>query len=130
MIGVKMRDEDDVDVIAIDRKLVHGNQRRRPAIDQCVDVRPYKVKAGIESPARAESVAAADELQVHANSQSSANGSCRPGVIGTSRCCNVASGRPTVRDLYHNASDSDGRSPKATNPMSFQRFFGFTTFIF
>ncbi len=65
VIGVEMRDEDRIDGVAVDRKLVHRDQRRRAAIDQRVDLPADQMKAGVESPAGAEGIAAADELQVH-----------------------------------------------------------------
>ena len=65
VIGVKVRDEDGVDVVWIDRKLVHGDKRRRAAIDQGIDLFADEMKARVGSSARAEGVAAADELQVH-----------------------------------------------------------------
>ncbi len=68
VIGVKVRNEDGVDVIWTDRKLVHGNKRRRAAIDQCVDLIADEMKARVGSSARAEGIAAAVELQVHERS--------------------------------------------------------------
>src|SRR6516165_3370697 len=69
MVGMKMRDQDRVDVVAVDRKLVHGNKRSGAAIDQRIDVPPHEMKAGIESSARPERIAATDELQLHENPQ-------------------------------------------------------------
>ena len=65
VIGVKVREEDDVDVVAIDRELVHRNERGRAAIDEGIDTPSDEMEAGIESSARAEGIAAADELQMH-----------------------------------------------------------------
>jgi hypothetical protein len=56
-----------MDVVAIDRELVHADERRRAAIDQCIDPASDQMEAGIEASARAEGIAAADELQVHGN---------------------------------------------------------------
>jgi hypothetical protein len=60
-----VRDEDGVDVVRIDRELVHGDKRGRAAIDQGVDPFADQMKARVGSSARAEGVAAADELQMH-----------------------------------------------------------------
>src|SRR5262249_17229884 len=65
MVGMKMRDQDRVDVVAVDREPVHANERSSAAIDQRVDVSPDKVKTSIEPSARAERVAASDKLQLH-----------------------------------------------------------------
>ena len=65
VIGMKMRDENDVDGVAVDRKLVHGDERGRAAIDQRIDPVADEMEAGIESSAGAEGITAADELQVH-----------------------------------------------------------------
>jgi hypothetical protein len=65
VIGMKMRDENDVDVVAVNRKLVHGDKRGRAAIDQRVDLVADEMEAGVESSPGAEGITAADELQVH-----------------------------------------------------------------
>src|ERR1700722_9110242 len=65
VVGVKMRDENRLDSIAIDAKLVHCDKRRCAAIDQCVGIFADQMKTGIESPPGAEGIAAADELEVH-----------------------------------------------------------------
>jgi hypothetical protein len=57
-----MGEQDGVDVIAVDRELVHANKRGGAAIDQRIGIPPEKVKAGIESSARAERVTASDKL--------------------------------------------------------------------
>jgi hypothetical protein len=51
MIGVKVRQQDQTDRVAIDRELVHRNERSRAAINQRVDVPPDQMKARVESPA-------------------------------------------------------------------------------
>src|SRR5262245_8416074 len=63
---MKMREEDGIDVVAVDRKLVHRNERSRAAIDEYVDVASDEMKASVESSSRAERIAAADELKMHA----------------------------------------------------------------
>jgi hypothetical protein len=65
---MKMRDQDGVDIVAVDRELVQGNERSGAAIDQRVDVAPDEMKAGIEPSARAERVTASDKLQLHEDS--------------------------------------------------------------
>ena len=65
MIFVEVGQEDGVHVVAIDRKLVHRNERACAAIDQHVKVSTGEVEAGIKSSAGAEGVAATDELQSH-----------------------------------------------------------------
>ena len=60
-----MRNENRLDCIAIDGKLVHGDKGRRAAIDQCVGIFGDEMKAGVEAPPGAEGIAAADELEVH-----------------------------------------------------------------
>jgi hypothetical protein len=67
MVGVKMGDENGGNGIAVDRQLVHADQRGGAAVDQCIDVLADEMKAGVEPPAGAECVAAADNLQVHRN---------------------------------------------------------------
>ena len=39
---VEMREENGVDVIAVDRKLVHRNEGSRAAVDEHVDIRPTR----------------------------------------------------------------------------------------
>jgi hypothetical protein len=73
------------------------------------------MKAGVESAARAEGIAAADELQVHEISLPRHSGR----ATGTSRLRNVASGGQAVRDLYHNAQNSDGTGPVWPTPCLF-----------
>jgi hypothetical protein len=51
MVGVKMREQDGVDVVAIDRELVHGNKRGGAAIDERIGIPPDEMKAGVESSA-------------------------------------------------------------------------------
>ena len=65
VVGVKMRDENRLDGIAIDAKLVHCDKGRRAAIDQCVGIFADEMKAGIETTPGAEGIAAAYELEVH-----------------------------------------------------------------
>jgi hypothetical protein len=94
---VKMRQEDRVDVVAGDRKLVHGNERACAAIDQYVGLTPGEVQAGIKSSAGAEGVAAADEFQSHMSEspKRSANGYGVAGPI-------VQAFRSSRRDGHHN----------------------------
>src|SRR5262249_44087345 len=66
VVFMEMREENGVDVVAIDRKLVHCDERSRAAIDECVDVASNEMKASIEPSPRAERVATADELKMHA----------------------------------------------------------------
>ncbi len=65
MIFVEMREEDDFDLVAIDRELVHRDERARTAIDQRIDMSSDEMETGIETSARSECIAAADELQLH-----------------------------------------------------------------
>jgi hypothetical protein len=65
VILVEVREENEVDLVAIDRELVHRNQRTRAAIDQRIDISSDQMKARIETSARSECIAAADELQLH-----------------------------------------------------------------
>jgi hypothetical protein len=65
MIGMKVRNKNGRNGVAIDAKPVHGDKRGRPAIDQRVDVFPHQMEASIEPAAGTEGVAAADELQMH-----------------------------------------------------------------
>jgi hypothetical protein len=65
MVTVKMRDQDEVDAIAGDPKLLQRRQRRGPAVDQEIHMLAGDMEAGVVAPARAERVAAADKLQFH-----------------------------------------------------------------
>ena len=65
VIFVKMGEEDDVDLVAIDREPVHRNERAGTAINQRVDISSEEMKARIKTSARSECIAAADELQLH-----------------------------------------------------------------
>jgi len=51
VIGVEMRNEYRIDRIAVDRKLVHRDERGCAAIDQCVDLPADQMEAGIETSA-------------------------------------------------------------------------------
>src|SRR5208282_3321300 len=88
----------DVDVVAIDPKLVHRDQRGRAAIDQRVDALSYEMEAGIESPARAEGIAAADELQIHGFSPRSCEISCQAGLRLDA---SIAAAGRHIRDAGH-----------------------------
>src|SRR3981189_1718231 len=65
MIAVEMRDQDEVDSIASDGQPLQRRQRGCAAIDQEIDALAGNMKAGVEPATRAESVAAADKLQLH-----------------------------------------------------------------
>jgi hypothetical protein len=62
---MKMGDQDCLDFVAVDRKLVHRNERGRATIDERVEIATDEMETGIESSARPERVAATDELQLH-----------------------------------------------------------------
>src|SRR3984957_1366529 len=68
MVRVEMRNINDIDFVSLDGKLVQGNQRARPAIDQSVDSVSHQMEAGVEPSAGAKRIAAADELQMHVSS--------------------------------------------------------------
>ncbi|MGY3272706.1 hypothetical protein ACVJ5M_000303 [Bradyrhizobium sp. S3.7.6] len=61
MVAVEMRDENEVDLVAVDLESLQRRQGRRAAIDQEVGRAPRDVEAGVEPAARAEGVAAADK---------------------------------------------------------------------
>jgi hypothetical protein len=65
VVGVKMGDQYCLDGVAVDRKLVHRNERGRATIDERVEIATDQMETGVKSSARAERVAATDELQVH-----------------------------------------------------------------
>src|ERR1700740_2707359 len=65
MVAVKMRDQNEVDIVARDTLPLQCRQRRCAAIDQEIDARAGNVKTGVGPAAGAESVAAADKLQLH-----------------------------------------------------------------
>ena len=49
VIFVEMREENGVDVIAVDRKLVHRNEGSRAAVDEHVNVASDEMKASAKS---------------------------------------------------------------------------------
>ena len=106
VIAVKVREEDDVDLVAVDRELVHRNERGGAAIDQGVDAASDEMEAGIELPARAEGIAAADELQMHGLSP----GSCEPCEMawpsGAAVDASVAASVRRFRDRGHTGAAS------------------------
>src|SRR6266566_8242149 len=59
MVTVEMRDQDEVDILARDIEPLQGRQRRRAAIDQEIDAAAGDMKAGVETAAGTERVAAA-----------------------------------------------------------------------
>jgi hypothetical protein len=63
MVGMKMRDQDGVDRFGVDGQAVERNERGRAAIDQHIHIAPDQMKAGVEPPAGAEGIPAAEELQ-------------------------------------------------------------------
>ena len=65
MIAMEMGDQDGVDRVARDAEALEPNERGRAAIDQEIRALADHMEAGVELPARAERVAAADELQMH-----------------------------------------------------------------
>src|SRR6202011_769189 len=65
VVGMKMGDQDCLDFVAVDRKLVHRNERGRATIDERVEIATDEMETGIESSARPERVAATHELQLH-----------------------------------------------------------------
>src|SRR5437773_11923575 len=65
MVAMEMRNEDQVDRLARDVEALERRQRGGAAIDQKIDRRARDVEAGVLPAARAERVAAADELQLH-----------------------------------------------------------------
>ncbi len=71
MIAVEMRDQDDVDVLARNAEALQRDQRRRAAVDQEIGALARDVKAGVEAPAGAQRIAAADELQLHVSASAS-----------------------------------------------------------
>ena len=68
-----MRDQDDVDRLAGDAKMLQRDERRRAAVDQEVGGFARDVKAGVETPARSQRIAAADELHLHGDINASAS---------------------------------------------------------
>src|ERR1700723_2173074 len=54
MVGMKVAEEDRLDVVARDRKFVHGDERACTSIDENIGVAAGEVQAGIESSAGAE----------------------------------------------------------------------------
>ena len=65
VIAMEMGDQDDVDVITGDAEPLERDQGGGAAIDQKIRAFAGDVKAGVETPARAERVAATDELDLH-----------------------------------------------------------------
>ena len=65
MIAVKMRDQDQVDVVAPDVEPLQRRQRGGAAVDQEIDAAAGDMKAGIVPAAGAERIAAADKSQLH-----------------------------------------------------------------
>ncbi|MGY3295093.1 hypothetical protein ACVW0I_000854 [Bradyrhizobium sp. LM6.11] len=65
MVAVEMRDQDEIDIVAVDLESLQRRQSRRAAIDQEVDLAPRDVEAGVEPAAGSEGVAAADKAQLH-----------------------------------------------------------------
>src|SRR5581483_7956165 len=65
VIAVEMRDQDEIDRVALDAEAFQCRQRRGAAIDQKVDGSARDVKAGVLPAAGTERVAATDELQLH-----------------------------------------------------------------
>ena len=71
MVAMEMREQDELDGIAVDAALLERHQRGGAAIDQGIGVRAVEMEAGIEPSAGPEGVARADELQPHVNSNGS-----------------------------------------------------------
>ena len=65
MVGVVVGEEDRVDVVVADALLLHRDDGGRPAVDQQVGSLAGQLEAGVEPPAAAESVARADETELH-----------------------------------------------------------------
>jgi hypothetical protein len=65
MIAMKMRDQNEIDLVARDTEPLQRRQRGGAAIDQEIDVAAGDVKAGVISAARTQRVAAADKSQLH-----------------------------------------------------------------
>jgi hypothetical protein len=65
MIAVEMRNQDQLDVVALDLEPLHCRQRRGAAVDQQIGALSGEMKAGVVAAARAERVTAADEPQLH-----------------------------------------------------------------
>src|SRR5262245_11828579 len=61
MIGVKMRQQNHINCIAVDSESLHRNKRRSAAIDQTSGSLCHNMKASVEAPARTEGVAGADK---------------------------------------------------------------------
>ena len=58
VVGVEVRDDDGVDFGWIDSVAFHGDERRRPAIEQDVRVAGLNLYAGLKAASAAKSVAA------------------------------------------------------------------------
>src|ERR1700678_804614 len=56
MIAVKMRDQDEIDIVARDIEPLQGRQRGGAAIDQEIDVFTGDMKARVEAAAGAERI--------------------------------------------------------------------------
>ena len=56
MVGMEMREQDEVDRVAVDAKPLHRDERRGAAINQKTDSVRGHVKARIESAARSERI--------------------------------------------------------------------------
>jgi hypothetical protein len=65
MIAMQMGDEHGVDLVRLDAKPTHADERRCPAIDEKSRLPRAHVKGGVEAAAGAESIAAADDGQSH-----------------------------------------------------------------
>ena len=65
MVAMQMADHDGIDRGEIDRRLFQRDQARGAAIDQETTACAGHQKAGIEPPAAAEGVAAANEAKLH-----------------------------------------------------------------
>ncbi|GCC48661.1 hypothetical protein chiPu_0032789, partial [Chiloscyllium punctatum] len=64
MVAVEMRDQDQVDRVAVDLEPLQRRQRGGAAIDQEIDALAADVEAGVEAAAGAERIAAADKSQL------------------------------------------------------------------
>jgi hypothetical protein len=65
MIAVKMRDQDEIDLVAHDTQPLQGRQRGGAAVDQEIGALACGMKAGVVSSAGTERIAAADKSHVH-----------------------------------------------------------------
>jgi hypothetical protein len=62
MIAVQMTNKDCLNLIGIDAEPVHGNRRRRAAINKKSRRRGGHVEAGVEATAAAKGITATEEL--------------------------------------------------------------------